>query len=1088
MGRSEGQPGAATGAEHARGGLADIFVGRDRERAELQAAVEAAAAAKGALLLVTGEPGIGKTRLGWEVTEYAHRVGAQPIWGSCWEGDGAPAYWPWQQVLRRLTAAAAMPGADEAEDRPGWTRLVPDLAPGVEVPALNSDPEAARFRLFGEVGEFLASAAAVRPLVLILDDLQWADLSSLLLLQFLAPQLRSLPLVVVGAYRDVEIDDPARAEVFAALDRSALRVVLRGLSAPELGRFVATAAGAATSPTLAAELHRRTGGNPFFAREVVRLLLAEGVDTAGAAAVGVPATVSEVVERRLARLPQPVTDLLAVAAVIGESVPLEVLTAATRQPLATLVGLLDAASRAGLITQRLDDAGTVAFAHALVRETLYENLGPAGRAEVHARVGLGLESLSGTDPGELAHHFLRAGPAGARDRAVRYAVQAGRRALDALAHEQAKDWYQRALDSAGDGDGEARIEALLGRAEARRRAGDLPGARDDLQLVLVAARRTGAATALARAALGVHLLGVESGRAHDEPVALLDEARRALPDSEADLKANVLSSLSRERRHSIDDVEGSAGPLSDEALALARRAGTAGTLARALLARHDALWAFGTGVERVRISEEMEAAAQRAGDVELRVEAVLLQATALLELGDPAVHARLERLYELTAVLHQPRLTYLTLTRQAMQATMRGEFDRARTLIDEAAAVAGQGNEPDAGNVSDTLEFSLASLTGQRARLADRLQSRSMGHWPHMAYYTLALLAAQRHEEARHAFATVASTGIHRQSYLLWNMVHLPQLAEAAVAFDDPKLVTECYGALRPYAGTTCVIAAAVAFRGAVDHHLGVLALAMERADVAAAHLEDALAIHERLGARPWAALTRYWLARAVVARDGEVGREQATELVRRVEVTGAELGMTELSASAAELMAGEQRAGSMRRVGGVWTLAWGGREVSLPDAKGLRDLATLLARPGQEVAATDLVAARIGGPAPSAGSADPVLDNRARAAYRARLAALEDDIDEADMHHDLGRAARARGEREALIDELRRATGRGGRIRRLGDDAERARKAVTARIRDALGRIENQHPDLGAHLRAALRTGTFCCYAPAEPTIWRIR
>lgn len=1092
MGRPEGQPEAVSGAEPARGALADVFVGRDRERAELRTAVEAAVAARGSLLLVTGEPGIGKTRLGWEVTEYAHRVGAQPVWGSCWEGDGAPAYWPWQQVLRRLTAEAT---ADEAQDRPGWTRLLPDLALGGEAPALDGDPEAARFRLFGKVGEYLAAVAAVRPLVLILDDLQWADLSSLLLLQFLAPQLRSLPLVVVGTYRDVEIDDPARAEIFAALDRSALRIALRGLSAPELGRFVATAAGAATSPTLAAELYRRTGGNPFFAREVMRLLLAEGVDTVGAGAVGVPATVSEVIERRLARLPQPVADLLAVAAVIGESVPLEVLTAATRQPLATLVGLLDAASRAGLITQRLDDAGTVAFAHALVRETLYENLGPAGRAEVHARVGLGLESLSGTDPGELAHHFLRAGPAGARDRAVRYAVQAGRRALDALAHEQAAGWYQRALDSAGDGsdggnvDGEARIEALLGRAEARRRAGDLPGAREDLQLVLVAARRTGAATALARAALVVHLLGVESGQTHDESVALLDEARRALPDSETDLKANVLSSLSRERRHSIDDVEGSAGPLSDEALALARGAGTAGTLARALLARHDALWAFGTGLERVRISEEMEAAAQRAGDVELRVEAVLLQVTALLELGDPAVHARLERLHELTAVLHQPRLTYLTLTRQAMQATMRGEFDRARTLIDEAAAVAGQGNEPDAGNVSDTLEFSLASLTGQLAGLADQLQSRTTGHWiGFRAYYTLALLAAGRHEEARHAFATVASTGVHRPSHLLWNMIHLPHLAEVAVAFDDPNLVADCYGALRPYAGTTCVIAAAVAFCGAVDHHLGVLALAMERADVAAAHLEDALAIHERLGARPWVALTRYWLARAILARDGEVGRKQVTELLRRIEVTGGELGMTELSAWTAELMAGEQRVGSMRRAGGVWTLAWGGREVSVPDAKGLRDLATLLARPGQEVATTDLVAAPLGGPAPSAGSADPVLDNRARAAYRARLAALEDEIDEADLHHDLGRAARARSEREALIDELRRATGRGGRSRRLGDDAERARKAVTARIRDALGRIENQHPDLGAHLRAALRTGTFCCYEPAEPTTWRIR
>lgn len=1065
-------PGAATDLAFVP--AREILVGRQRELADLRKATDAAATGCGGLLLVTGEPGIGKTRLGWEVFEHARQLGARPVYSASWEGDGAPAYWIWQEVLRQLadTASGGLPA--------------PDLAAGSGATP-GTDAAAARFQRFGKVADYLAAAAEPTPLVLILDDLQWADLSSLLLLQFLAARLRSLPLLIVGTYRDGEVGGSERAGIFAALDRVALRITLCGLSAAELERFVTSASGAEPSPGLATQLYRRTGGNPFFARELMRLLIAQGLDTADATATTVPATVSEVIERRLARLAQPVTDLLTTAAVIGESVPLQVLAAATGQPLATLVGLLDAAGRAGLLNQRLDDAGTVAFAHALVRETLYANLGAAGRAGMHARVGLALETLPGTDPAELAHHLLRAGPAAPRDRAVRYAVQAGQRALDALAHEHAEAWYQRALDAVGD-DTEARVEALLGRAEARRRAGDLPAARDDLHDVLATARRTGMPAALARAALGVHLLGVESGAARDEPITLLDEARGVLPDSEADLKARVLASLARERRHAADDVDGDAVPLSAAALALARQAGTPDTLARCLLARHDAVWAPGTAGDRHALAEEMEAAAQRSGDEELRAEAVLLQATALLELCDPAVHARFDRFFHLADRLPQPRMTYLALTRRATHAILRGDFAGAEPLIAEAAAVAARGNEPDADNVAANVEWPLAGFTGRRADRQDRYDRRAMP-WPgYHAHRALTLRAAGRHEEARRAFDIAAATRWHHEPHRIWHQIHLPMLAEAAVAFDAAEVAAECYRALLPHAGTTCVVAAAVTFSGAADHHLGVLALALDQPEAAVGHLEAAVAVHDRLTARPWAALSRCWLARAALARDGEAGRSRATDLARRAGAVAEELGMVELAGWVAELLAGEQRAGTALRNGSGWTLAWCGREVSVPDVKGLADLATLLARPGEEVLATDLIAARTSAPPPATGAADPVLDRRALAAYRSRLATLADEIDEAEQAHDSGRAERARDEREALLDELRRATGRGGRPRRLGDDAERARKAVTARIRDAIERIAGQHPALGAHLRTAVRTGTFCCYAPTEPTTWRIR
>jgi hypothetical protein len=177
------------------------------------------------------------------------------------------------------------------------------------------------------------------------------------------------------------------------------------------------------------------------------------------------------------------------------------------------------------------------------------------------------------------------------------------------------------------------------------------------------------------------------------------------------------------------------------------------------------------------------------------------------------------------------------------------------------------------------------------------------------------------------------------------------------------------------------------------------------------------------------------------------------------------------------------------RREGDTWTLAFGGRSVPLRDAKGLRDLAILLATPGREVAATELVAGVADAAAAglAALGADPVLDDRARAAYRARLTQLDDELAEADGHHDIERSARLAAERDALIGELAHATGLGGRRRRLGDAAERARTTVTARIRDAIARVERVHPELGRHLRASIVTGARCAYRPAETVRWSI-
>ena len=308
-------------------------------------------------------------------------------------------------------------------------------------------------------------------------------------------------------------------------------------------------------------------------------------------------------------------------------------------------------------------------------------------------------------------------------------------------------------------------------------------------------------------------------------------------------------------------------------------------------------------------------------------------------------------------------------------------------------------------------------------------------------------------------------------------------LSEAAAALGRMELCGWCYDALEQHAGTAVVTAGVVGFGGAVDHHLGVLAAATGRVELAIDHFERAAALHERVGARSWLSRTQCEWAAALQARGGRADRDRAADLLAAARASAAALGLVQVTRRADELDAVPVIGFS--RDGEVWTLSYGGTEVRLKDAKGLADIAVLLGAPGREVAATTLTGSAAGRSGVQFG-ADPVLDATARERYRARLAELDGILDDADRRNDPARGATAQAEREVLIRELTAAVGLGGRARGLGDDAERARKAVTARIRDSIARIAAAHPALGQHLGESITTGLFCRYAPPRPTSWR--
>ena len=483
------------------------FVGRQRELAELTQRLDAASQGRGGVVLIAGEPGIGKTRLAEEVAAQAKECGVWVLWGRCYEGEGAPAFWPWVQVLRTLLrgqeadavrAALGPDAAALAQLLPELHTLLPDLpAP----PAL--EPAQARFRLFEAVTTVLTRAAAARPLVLLLDDLHWADAPSLLLVEFLAQELTESNLLLVGTYRDIEVrrGQPLAATLGTLARRpQAARLTLRGLDAPAVAQVVAATTGRTPPANLGAVLIEQTEGNPLFVTELVRLLATEDrLEWAGAArgrapVLPVPQTVREVIGRRLDLLSPACVRVLTLAAVTGREFALDVLAQLGELAGEDLLDVLEEAEAAHLIAAVAAIPGHYRFSHALVRETLYEEVPRARCVRLHRRVGEALESVYVADLtthlAELAHHFFQALLGGDAAKAVAYARRAGDRARAQLAYEEAARHYEtalRALELAGAADRSAQCDLFLAVAQMLLAAGQPQRVLDEAAPVALAA-------------------------------------------------------------------------------------------------------------------------------------------------------------------------------------------------------------------------------------------------------------------------------------------------------------------------------------------------------------------------------------------------------------------------------------------------------------------------------------------------------------------------------------------------------------------------------------------------------------------------
>ena len=893
---AEGNGAVANPLDKLAGG---VFVGRDAEIERMRGGVDSAQSGSGSLQLLVGEPGIGKTRAAEELATYAQVRGVRVHWGRCREDDGAPAYWPWVQAMRDLVresdpvAMAWQMGAGAPE----VASLVPEVAERLDIePADLTDTEEARFRLFDSVTTFLVAAARDRPMMIVLDDLHWADEPSLLLLKYAAAETASSGLLICGTYRDVELGrHHPLARVLGELGGD--RVTLRGLDVADVERFIEMTSGAPPPRGLAEAVHAKTDGNPFFVGEVVRLLASEG-RLSEELPVGeepeIPQGVREVVGRRLDRLSDSTNQALRVAAAMGREFEAELVADVTELSPDQLMTVASEAIAERLVTDL--GGGRFSFSHALVRDTLYEELTGPQRAQLHERIAVALEEVCAEDPeerlGELAHHFLAAAPRGDLEKAVGYAEQAGAQDMEQLAYEDAVEVYERALevmDLMDDPDEDRRAKMLLALGGAEASAARFADARRAFGRAAEAARSLGRSDYLVGAAIGIAMLS-EAGNVDRRLVELLDETLAAIGPERSAARASLLSAKSQELYWS--DAQGESKRLVEEAIEIAREVDAPTTLAAAL--HRQVFVPFGTGAseERLVISEEMLDLGRQVGDEETVVRAHSYKMASYLELADiDGFDREFAEFARLAAELRMPQHSWQIPAIRGMRALLDGDLAESERLAEEARLAGERAEQPLASQIYGVQLSQLRGLQGRAGELLPGVRELAE-RFPGIPAWRTALirLAAQSGdlEEGRRELERLAPQDFSAISRDINWMAAMALIGQATAILGDEKRSGWLYEELLPYEGLVVAVARGTACGGPVDRILGVLAATLGRDDDAERHLRTALDISARMGDVPWLAMARVDLAE-VLLRGGE--RQEAIDLLTESLSASREMG-----------------------------------------------------------------------------------------------------------------------------------------------------------------------------------------------------
>jgi hypothetical protein len=1083
------------------------FVGRDDELHQLTAMCAATTTGRGAVVVVTGAAGVGKSRL---VDEVAHRAcarGLAVVSGRAWTDEGAPPLWPWHRIVSDLCGPAA-------------AEL---LSPG-------ADPTSAseRFHRLAAVSEAIAESCGQRPACVVIDDAHALDEDGLRLARFVGRSLARLPLVLILTRRSGEpkpADGPGH-QLLDEIEAEATPVELGPLDLDDTRRLLD--AHGWPDPDLTAVVHRLAAGNPRRLRRVA----ARGAQADDGP---VPAGLRLAVDDALAPTTAEVQHLLCVSAVLGDAPSVAVAARVADCSPVTLLDAVAAAEAAGLVTS----AGTdrFDFAHPLVRSVLEDTLANAARLDAHARaasvaaeaaaaavVAVAVDDEADAEPGSVraphsaawrarsAHHALAAASRSVDD--ARTAVAACEVAAASLSlsddHVRADELLSAAValhDSAPLGPPPARL--LLAWARTALRRGQVGVARARFDRATTVADHEGDPVGLAEAALGLGGLGVGDDRAPVERTQVLERQRAALtglPAGHEVLHARLEARLAAELALDGGPVE----PVQ-RALANARAGDDTTALAEALALCHHVMLTPAYRYERLPLADELVAVATDVGDSTLGLLGLWFRTVDLFHLGDgdalPAlVHVR-RRADELGAenVLVAADLADVMLQIRA------GRLDEAEAGAERAHRRGLAAGEVNAPIYLAAQRLGLAWIRGDDRRILDQADAVAAApdlHHADFGFRAAAVALAARsgqHDRARAMLGDLAPDGLAAIALSSTWLIGMMAMAELAAALSDPALAREVHALVAPHAEEPTLGGAAVLCLGSTERTLGLAAQTFGAHDRAIDHFERAVVENTRLPHIPMAVVARADLAGALLARDA--GSERASELLRQVIAGGETLGLgpraqrwraqlaeldeAELRGAAGAAPAvptdepgSEPRQGSITQQDGRWLVVLDGQRVRVGDLVGMRYLAELLARPGQVIAAVTLAS---GGGMPRSGARQDVLDDEARAAYTARARELTVELAEAEADHEPGRAEKLRMEIDALVDEIESATGLGGRARAFADPAERARTAVRKAIKRAVDLIDDANPAIAEALRSTITTGTTCVYTPESrsPVAW---
>ncbi len=890
------------------------LVGRGGDLARLREALERALAGAGRVAFVSGEAGIGKTRLAREIVEIARARGAEIHEAASWHGPGSPPLWLWVQILRAIVrswraedlARAMGAGASEI------ARLAPELEEtlAITVPPVR-DTDEARFLLMDAVARFLVQAARERPQILLLEDLHWAPPATLQLLDYLAQKMPAARLLVVGTFRMEEL--PREHPLFETIDACEkhgvlVRVPLVGLDVADVAHLVEQTAGILPPAELAQALHAATAGNPFFVKQVVGLAADEpGGETDVAARLAsqageLPAGVRRVLGRRLATLSEPCRAMMGAASVIGRDFTLAVLARVSSLRRQRLLEVLGEALESRLIESAPGRNASYRFAHALVRDAAYAGLHGPARAQLHQQVAEALEALHAgrreSVVSALAYHYGEAAPLLGGTKAVDYAKWAGDLATTALSYEEAAGHYARALQALDlapePAGGRRRAELLTCVGYARQNSGQFDSGREALRQAATLALRIGDADLLLLAALGFGEVAL--GVADPESVRLLEAALASAGDRPAFLQVWLRSALAAHLMNHPGRL-GEAQQLVDEAEAMARKAGEARSLGYALCARALLLRLLPAGrpEERLALLREAEDLVRESGDraIEMLVWAQIHG--ALLELGDPdgmeVVCARIE---QLAVRLRSRYWGFMPIGFRAARLLLEGDFEAAEALARANLA------SPDSPRFGYGVMF--ATLVGlvryEQGRMAEfmPLLERLSDERPRLgavrAGHLLALLEAGQVSAARAGFEALARGGfdgvVGSESWIL----ALAFLAEVCARLEDAASARTLSALLEPRA-KHCVSAANGYYcHGPVALYLGLLACTMRDWDKAEAWLEIARERAEALRSPVWRAHVLAARARMHRMRGSRGDDRRARDAVRQASAIAEPLGM----------------------------------------------------------------------------------------------------------------------------------------------------------------------------------------------------